>query len=182
VFFECADGPWLIQVQRDRFLHNWRYYSGKEVYPRYPTVRKAFLDQWSHFSGFVDTNNLGPINVTQLEITYLNHIVPWTDDSELGEVFPDFRWRSGARLLDKPETCRVALSFVSSDKSSRLRATIRPGVHQEKGKVLLFELTVRGVAKPGEFDAWFDAGRQWIVTAFADLTSDEWHRKWGRTQ
>jgi len=182
VFFEDASGQWLIQLQRDRFLHNWRCGPREGGYPRYPAVRERFFSQWSNFQQFVADNELGDINVTQLEITYLNHVAPWTDKSEVGDVFPDFRWRKGDRLLGKPEACNISCAFTSSDSPSRLRATVRPGIHPEKGNIVLFELTVRGVAEEDDLESWFDNGRRWIVTAFADLTSDEWHKKWERVR
>lgn len=183
VFFAEGNGNWLIQLQRGRFLHNWRSVSVEDLYPRYPAVREKFFAQWSNFRQFVSEHEeLGSINVTQLEITYLNHIAPWPDDSELGELLPDFQWRKGDRLLGKPEACNISYAFTSDDKRTRLRATIRPGIHKEKGDILLFELTVRGAPKDDDLEAWFDEGRRWIVTAFADLTSEKWHEKWGRTQ
>lgn len=180
VFFEDPSGQWLIQLQRDRFLHNWRCGPGEGGYPRYPAVRAKFFSQWSSFQQFVADNQLGDINVTQLEITYLNHVAPWSEESEVGDVFPDFRWRKGNRFLDKPDACNISCAFTSSDTPSRLRATVRPGIHAKKGNILLFELTVRGVAENNDFESWFDDGRRQIVTAFADLTSDEWHKKWER--
>ncbi len=182
VFFEDPSGQWLIQLQRDRFLHNWRCGPGEGGYPRYPAVREKFFSQWSSFQQFVADNQLGDINVTQLEITYLNHVAPWSEESEVGDVFPDFRWRKGNRFLGKPEACNISCAFTSSDSPSRLRATVRPGIHPTKGNLLLFELTVRGVAENDDFESWFDGGRRQIVTAFADLTSDEWHKKWERVR
>jgi len=183
VFLVELGGNWLIQLQRDRFFHNWRSLSGEDEYPRYPAVRKRFFAQWANFRRFVSEHEgLGAIKVNQLEMTYLNHIAPWTDDSDLGEVFPDFQWRKGDRLLCKPEACNISCAFTSTDKRTRLRAAIRPGLHKEKGKIFLFELTVRGAPEEDDLEAWFDQGRAWIVTAFADLTSEKWHQTWGRTQ
>jgi uncharacterized protein (TIGR04255 family) len=182
VWFECPSGEWLIQLQRDRFLHNWRSSGENPSYPRYPTVRDAFFTQWSNFRRFVADEKLGNISITQLDITYLNHIAPWNEDSDLGQVFPDFRWREGDRLLGKPEACNISCAFALPDNNSRLRATIKPGIHQEKGSLLQFELTVRGLPADDDHEGWFDSGRRWIVTAFADLTSGQWHEKWGRTR
>lgn len=177
-FFEDDSDQWLIQLQRDRFLHNWRCGPKEVGYPRYPAVREKFLSQWSNFQQFVADNELGDIDVTQLEITYLNHVAPWTGESKLGDLFPDFRWRETDRLLARPEAYNISCAFTSSDSPSRLRATVRPGIHQQRGNILLFELTVRGVAEKGGIMSWFDDGREWIVKAFADLTSDKWHKEW----
>lgn len=183
VFFIDSGGNWLIQLQRDRFLHNWRSASVDDPYPRYPAVQERFFTQWSNFRQFVSKHErFGDIKVNQFEITYLNHIDEWTDDSDFGELFPDFQWRKGERLLTRPEACNISCAFTSSDKRARLRTTIRPGIDKEKGNILLFELTVRGTPEPDDLEASFDQGRRWIVTAFADLTSEKWHEKWGRTQ
>jgi len=181
VFFESTDGEWLIQLQRDRFLHNWRTHSKTSTYPRYPSVRDRFFAQWRNFTKFVQINGLGDINVTQLEITYLNHIGPWPEDADIGDVLPDFRWRTDKRLLAKPETCSISFAFAAKETGSRLRATVKPVQDHEKSRLLRFELTVRGLPDDKNLENWFDSGRQWIVTAFADLTSKEWHKKWGRT-
>jgi uncharacterized protein (TIGR04255 family) len=182
VFFEDVSGQWLIQLQKDRFLHNWRCGAEPADYPRYPAVREKFFSQWSNFRQFVADNEFGDIRITQLEITYLNHIAPWTDESGIGGVFPDFRWREGDRFLGKPEACNISCAFTLSDSPGRLRATVRPGIHPTKGNLLLFELTVRGVPATDGIERWFDNGRRWIVTAFTDLTSHEWHKKWERVR
>lgn len=180
VFFERLDGEWLIQLQRDRFLHNWRSRPSTPDYPRYPVVRKEFFEQWDNFQQFVAENELGEINITQLEITYLNHIA--VSASDFVDVFSDFGWLTGKRLLGKPESISVSCSFRSPNSSSRLRVEIRPGKHEEKGDILLFELTVRGVQGEQSIKNWFDQGRAWIVNAFADLTNESWHKKWGKTE
>ncbi|MFQ5734475.1 MAG: hypothetical protein ACE5KM_21275, partial [Planctomycetaceae bacterium] len=43
VFFEDESGNWLIQIQRDRFLHNWRVSTDESEYPRYPEVSRRFF-------------------------------------------------------------------------------------------------------------------------------------------
>lgn len=179
VFLEDEAGNWLIQIQRDRFLHNWRVASEESEYPRYPEVRKRFLEQWQRFTSFLDTSDLGAPRVNQLEITYFNRIP--LGSSRITEVFPDVAWRSSERVLSTPEAVEVAFSFRSEKIPKRLRATIRPSMPEGKPE-MRFELTVRGMQREQEsLEEWFDAGRVWIVTAFADLTSPEWHEKWGRT-
>lgn len=179
VFLHDPSGHWLIQIQRDRFLHNWRIVSNTSEYPRYPVVSQRFFDQWSKYQEFVTKNELGTIRITQLEITYLNRIP--LASSRLGEVFPDCRWRHEQRILCGPESMEVSCSFKSESEPKRLRVTIRPGIQQDQQE-MLFELTVRGSLDDEEtLDEWFSAGREWIVKAFADLTSEEWHVKWRRT-
>lgn len=179
VFLEDVSGQWLLQLQRDRFLHNWRAGSEGMEYPRYPAVNARFLEQWQRFQGFIKENDLGTIRITQLEMTYLNHIP--LSSGRMGEVFPDLSWRARDRVLAPPESCSVFLSFKSGEVPKRLRATIKP-VIQEGSHNMRLDLTVRGVQSDGEsFEQWFADARAWIVGAFADLTSSEWHSNWGRS-
>ncbi len=176
VFFEEPSGEWLIQVQRDRFLHNWRLISQQHVYPRFEVVKPAFLKEWKNFCTFVGDNDLGEIHPVQYEITYLNHI----STENVGEVFPDFKWDKKGKAISPPESTSVSCSFVAGDKKSRLRASIRPAWHLTLGSILVFELTVRGFDADAKMEEWFDRGRKWIVTAFAEFTSAKWHKHWGR--
>ena len=48
-WFLTEDGSWLIQIQRDHFVINWRKSRGDEVYPRYAgEMRPRFEEEW-HF-------------------------------------------------------------------------------------------------------------------------------------
>lgn len=179
VFFEDGSGRWLIQVQRDRFLHNWRSGTDQVEYPRYPEVSRRFFKQWETFQAFANDIGLESIQIVQLEITYLNQVP--IASAQLGEVFPDFSWRDGNRILPRPESCTVFCSFMGKDGLKRLRVSVQPVLHEGQQQ-LRFELTVRGTRREDEsLEKWFADGRAWIVTAFADLTSPEWHDKWGRT-
>lgn len=180
VFFERRDGEWLIQLQRDRFLHNWRSRPNAPDYPRYPIVRREFFQQWESFHQFVRDNELGEINITQLEITYLNHIPVMA--SELTDVFPGLAWLTRKELPAEAEAISFSCSFRLADNSSRLRVEVRPGKHADGGDILLFQLTVRGTLGELTIEEWFDQGRACIVHSFAELTSESWHRKWGRTK
>ncbi|MFQ5734474.1 MAG: hypothetical protein ACE5KM_21270 [Planctomycetaceae bacterium] len=116
---------------------------------------------------------MGTVRINQLEVTYYNRIR--LASARISEVFPDCVWRKEGRILSSPEAIELAFSFKSQD-------TIKPAVHQGEPE-MRFELTVRGMQREKEsLQDWFDAGRVWIVTAFADLTGGEWHKKWGRTE
>jgi uncharacterized protein (TIGR04255 family) len=58
VWFLHDDGR-IIQVQRDRFLHNWRKLQPANEYPRYRKVFHMFQDHFSTFQNFLSENELG---------------------------------------------------------------------------------------------------------------------------
>ena len=190
IWFVHKNNNGIIQVQRDRFLHNWKKVRPEDEYPRYPHVIKLFKDRLSRFESFLSEYDLGVIEPQQYEMTYINHIPQgdgWTTLNEIGKVFPDFSLRAiGHRFLPEPEGINWRTSFVLPEDTGRLHVTIRHGKLRGSGyPVLLLDLTVRGIGGDKTLEtmvAWFDIAREWIVRGFADLTGEEvqksiWRRK-----
>jgi uncharacterized protein (TIGR04255 family) len=190
-WFETADGNGLIQVQRDRFLHNWKKEREEDQYPHYDYVISNFRECLTIFEEFLKENQLGAIAPLQYELTYINHILQgegWTALSDLRKVFPDFAWRtSEQRFLPVPEAINWQTSFVLPEKSGRLHASIRLGKRRtDRRETFLFELTARGIIADKSRSAmwsWFDFAHEWIVRGFTDLTGEDLHKTiWRRTR
>ncbi|MBW1850343.1 MAG: TIGR04255 family protein [Deltaproteobacteria bacterium] len=171
----------IIQVQRDRFLHNWKKIRPEDEYPRYPEVINFFKDRLAQFTSFLTKNQLGVIEPLQYEMTYINHIPQgdgWANLMDIGDVFPDFAFRANEnRFLPEPESFNWRTSFVLPAEAGRLHVKIRNGKLLDSGKpVLLLDLTVRGIGEDtseSEMYKWFDTAREWIVHGFAELTGEE---------
>jgi len=190
IWFLHSEGNGVVQVQRDRFLHNWKKVRPVDEYPRYGTVIDQFRRHLSTFEAFIREAGLGSIEPLQYEMTYVN-IIPqgegWGSLDDLGTVFPDFAWRNEPeRFLLQPESVNWRTSFVFPEKVGRLHATVRSATRVEDDvPVIRFELTARGMPQEPSKDAmwkWFDLGREWIVCGFADLTGKEiqtnvWRKK-----
>jgi len=176
----------IIQVQKDRFLHNWRKVHPNDEYPRYPKVIKLFKNKLSHFQDFLIENDFGEIEPLQYEMTYVNHICEgegWNDLSDIGNILKDFVFlKNHNRFLPEPEKIHWRTSFLMPDRSGRMHVTVRNALRKDDGKpVVLLDLTVRGIGGKG-MDAWFDLAREWIVCGFTDLTSNDiqiknWRRR-----
>lgn len=183
-WFETADGNGLIQVQRDRFLHNWKKEREDDQYPHYDYVINSFRECLTIFEDFLEENKLGAIEPVQYELTYINHIPQgdgWTALSNLRNVFPDFAWRApDQRFLPVPENINWQTSFVLPEQSGRLHASIRLGKRRsDQRATFLFELTARGISEDRSRSAmwsWFDVAHEWIVRGFTDLTGEELHK------
>ncbi len=181
VWFISREETGLIQVQRDRFLHNWKRVRPSDSYPRYRTVIHLFKQQFQRFETFVQENSVGNIEALQYEMTYVNHIPMgegWNDLSELGKVFRSYRCEGDKRqFLPLAEGINLRTSFALPDEKGRLHASIRNGKRTEDSKpVLSLELTVRGFPGDGARAAmweWFDVAHVWIVRGFTDLTTEE---------
>ena len=189
IWFMSEKQNGLIQVQRDRFLHNWRKIHPTDEYPRYHTVIEKFQAYLSVFRTFLDNNDLGKLDLLQYEMTYVNHIPQgegWEKNEDIRNLFPDFGLRSSNnRFLPTPEGMNWRTSFVLPNNAGRLHVTIRQVILREGNRpMILLELTARGI---GEFKSsekiwdWFNLARQWIVFGFVDLTSKEVQKKiWKR--
>ncbi len=179
VWFISHDREQVMQIQRDRFLCNWRKAPTQQIYPRYEAVSSMFFTQLSEYREFVRREVGAELSFTQFELTYINHIDG--DFATVGRagVFPDLSWRPQERLLPSPSNVEAHFSFDAPEKQTRLHANINTGRRNaDRSPVLIVDLSARGVGSDPH--AWFAFAHEWIVRGFADLTSDAAHRKWGR--
>lgn len=188
MFFIDKASNWLIQLQRDRLLHNWRKVEPDDAYPRYPVVFEKFWSAWTAFRSFCEDESIGEPTVNQLEITYINHIPAgdgWESLGDLGSIFPDVAWRTEREFLPCPESVTWRVGFPLPDSLGRLHVFLRRVVRlSDEQPVLLCELTARGMPERGDDDSlnrWFHLGREWIVRGFADLAGEQIQTGiWGR--
>lgn len=190
-WFIEAEQTGLIQVQRDRFLTNWRRAKQSDSYPRYHTVIQKFREGFSTFAEFIAAQQLGTIRPLQYELTYVDHIPQgegWDTLADIGELFPDFSWRgNSSRFLPPYENIGWNSSFVLPDKQGRLHTKIQTARRREDGhNLIVLDLTARGIGNNPSYEGmfqWFDLAREWIVRGFADLTGEEVQNSiWRRTQ
>lgn len=189
IWFLNKEDTGIIQIQQDRFLHNWRKNLPEEEYPRYPYVIGKFKDHYSVFLSYLNENEIGPPKLNQLELTYVNHIpqgMGWEKLSDLGNVFQDFSW-DGDRKQFLPEVSDINFrtTFDLPNEEGRLHVKIVKGfIGDNKLPILRLDLTVRGLTMEGsdqEIWSWFDQARKWIVRGFADVTNEKIQNSvWGR--
>jgi uncharacterized protein (TIGR04255 family) len=190
IWFLHQNDSQIIQLQRDRFLYNWRKRRPSDEYPRYPQVIEKFQNHLLNFQSFLNELNIGTIIPVQYELTYVNLILQgsgWDDMSDISHVFPDFAWRtSKQRFLPAPEGISWQTSFPLQNRMGRLRMHIQKAQRRDdKHPLFRFELTARGMASDSSHEArraWFDASHESVVRGFADVTADElqktlWRRK-----
>jgi uncharacterized protein (TIGR04255 family) len=184
-WFTDDRGAELIQVQKDRFIKNWRKSVEGDSYPRYERVREGFDKDFSEFTQFVSRNQLGTIRVNQCEVTYINHIVAgqgWTNHSDIDEVFTI--WRQPQANFPGPAQdltfrARFPILDASGGFVGRLHATLQSVWRTSDGApMFVLDLTARGQVGVGT--DFFDLGREWIVRSFAKLTTSTMHEIWGR--
>ena len=191
LWLSSESGDELVQVQRDRFIFNWRKGEDDREYPRYEAVARNFRSTFATFSAFLKEQDAPVPKPTQCEVTYINHILPvdgvWTSHAEAAKAVTLVGAARGSFLPD-PEDVRVAARFIIKDSGGspvgRLHAVVEPRFLVRDDRPLLFlQLTARGRPLGEGLDgaeAFIDLGREWIVNGFLDVTTPEMHSVWGR--
>ena len=178
VWFVGADGAFLIQLQRDRLIVNWRKIAVDSVYPRYPAVVERFWLAFGAFRTFLTEQSLGSLIIRSCELVYINFIPQgegWRTAAEVGEVLPDVRWRLQPRFLPNPSALYWHAEFqLDKDNLGTLTIDLKRGLRlHDQVQGLQLEFTVRGLGEDksdGALRRWFDLSREHIVRGFADIT------------
>ncbi|MDZ4836571.1 MAG: TIGR04255 family protein [Candidatus Melainabacteria bacterium] len=191
IWFVNQESNELIQVQRDRFLHNWRKKDDDTRYPKYKSVISEFNAQIRTFSEFLEKHALGEIEPLQFELTYVNHIPQgdgWESASDLSQLFVAFNKQvCHEQFLPEVEGLNWTTTFGLPNDSGRLYVQLRTAVKSDdqQKKLLQLNLTARGIGqlqKLSDMNSWFDIAHETIVRGFADLTTEKaqkeiWRRK-----
>lgn len=181
----------LIQIQRDRFVYNWRRAYTHEPYPRYPDVKKSFEKQFVIFREFLMKQGFQDLVPNQCEVTYVNLIE--ADDrlasrGQANQLLTAFRLEYSDDTLSEPEDVRMALRYripgFGNEPAGRLHIALDP-VYGHVDQAILYRLNIMARGKPLSENeegvlAFFDLGREWIVRSFAAVTTKTMHRRWKR--
>lgn len=185
MWFTSSAGDRLVQLQRDRFLTNWRKTSPDHTYPRYDRVSSDFFDLLSRFEQFCETHADAKPDLKQYELSYINHLPQgegWDTLGNIGNVFPDLSWRDDGRFLPSPEGLDARIAFALPEDAGRLHIRLQVARRrQDNQPILVLDLTARGFLP--DTKKWFGLAHEWIVRGFADFTGDAVQKDlWGRTE
>lgn len=190
-FWYLSDNSvWIIQIQKDRFVINWRQVKGDEKYPRYLTgLRPCFEKEFSRFQNFFEQNGLGNIDVKQCEVTYVNDILKgdsWNTLPEAMSLITPLAGGYTGQYLPAPESIACLGTFLFHDERGRLHYSVNRVIRQfDMKEAIQMRLVAR--CRPqssanADVLASLDMAREWVVRGFAELTTDKAHTIWGRKQ
>ena len=190
VWFVNEEKTELLQVQPDRFVHNWRKVGEGDAYPRYERIRDRFRQDVSAFEDFLKEEHLGELRVNQCEVTYVNHIERagvWEHHGEIEKLLKNWAPLPATAFLPLPEDAVLRWRYrIDGDDGplGRLHVTAQPSWNVADDKpVWAMNLMARGApighGIEGAFK-FFNLGREWVVRGFADLTADSMQRCWER--
>jgi uncharacterized protein (TIGR04255 family) len=182
----------LLQVQRDRFLHNWRKIGSGDDYPRFERMIETFEIGFRKFIEVIDREKLGSVVPNQCEVSYFNQI-PIPDGetfwSQFALTFPDRAENATIEGLGVPEDARFALRYIvpAADGNSLGRVIIAAEPARRADGVTIIQFTLSARGKPATSDMggvldFLKNGRVLLNRAFKKLTSVEMQKRWGKKQ
>lgn len=190
-WFLTQDGERLLQVQQDRFIHNWRKVGTGAAYPRFEQIRGTFKSEFEEFVSFVSTEKLGDLHVIQCEVTYVNHIIAgegWDTFADVANVFRVWNRAEPNSFIGNPEQLQFAVPYAIPNNEGvpvgRLHIEVTPAFRNaDRRSLFRVSLTARGLPLGEGVDGvlnFFEVGREWIVRGFAEVTTPHMHRIWER--
>lgn len=186
-WFVEQSGSRLLQVQQDRFIHNWRKTGGAE-YLHYDHTRPIFEREWRRFWDFLRQESLGEPEVLQCEVTYVNHLDRGRGWESFGDVTKVIRYWTDVpgQFLPRPEGMALNVRYLMPENRGRLHVALQPVFRPaDATEVLQLSLTARGrpaSSRTEDILAWLDLGHEWVVRGFTDFTTDHMHRLWRRKE
>jgi uncharacterized protein (TIGR04255 family) len=189
MWFLSEDDNFLIQLQSDRLLVNWRAGIKAAPYPHFEGVRQVFVSALDELQALLAEENI-TIAVSQCEVVYINPILAATTGIPISEPQRIFRFCSAERGPEWQEpleqiscNARYQLKDLAGSPYGRLTVTLASGLAGDRSPAFQLELTARGLPQ-GEgragILAFQNQGHRAIVRCFAAITTPEMHKLWER--
>jgi uncharacterized protein (TIGR04255 family) len=180
---------WLLQLQQDRFIQNWRKTDSDQTYSHYTNARSRFEKEFQRFQGFIKKQHLGSLQIRQCEVSYVNQIELEKEPGapfELAEISPYLSAQKQGDSLPVPDGITLNTSYVIPENRGRLYISAQTVFRHSDAKEIL-QMTVAAKVIPTSQDYSeilnaFDLGHEWAVRGFTDFTSDKMHKLWERRQ
>jgi uncharacterized protein (TIGR04255 family) len=179
----------VIQMQPDRFLLNWRRATEEDTYPTFEGTFARFRAAWMRFTSAVAEFHLPAPRPTGFELTYVDHIVDLSGDVDGTYPIALKKYLNISlppAIVAGSKRVSIDLKFASQlpENLGRFSVSIRTGKRKtDKADVLLLEMTARGPADSNadsNMEHWFHSARRNVRDTFMRLTTEKAHDLWGR--
>lgn len=186
VFMITSDNRYILQLQQDALIHNWRKIKDEDEYPHFEAAREKFRQKFMEFNEFITKNDLGKVTGTRYQVTYVNHLPVGSVSEVISQYIGLLRLQpaSERKLLPSPRALNADLLFDLPSNQGTLHVSFKKGSRtSDKKEVMQLDLTARGAAKPdySDMDSWLEVAHEWIVKGFTEITTADGHKAWERT-
>jgi uncharacterized protein (TIGR04255 family) len=181
LWFADVDGHFLIQVQRDRLLLNWRKLDGGE-YPRYAALRERFAKAVQEFRDYVRDELNALVVPTAAEFGYSNRVPSGLSADAMYTVFQQpLTQLPGDVLFTRFQQVR---NIATGEFGAPAQVTISSDpVQDQNGTAVQMAISTKFFPQPTEFSdgTWklLDGARTISRKTFVALVTDEMKKEWG---
>lgn len=172
----------LVQIQNDRLLLNWRRIAEEHNYPRYRSaLRDRFAGLWGDFKSYLESIGGGPARTTFVESTFVNRYVTVPGPAESSQAGLSFVNALPAAMPGAGQ--ELHFQVVRDLGDGQLTVKGSPGLHDGRSIYnlhLVTKLQTSGSPDIGDILPVLDRAHDCSVTAFGATTSDEKHQAWHR--
>jgi uncharacterized protein (TIGR04255 family) len=178
----------LLQLQDNMYVCNWRRRRSSDEYPRFEPLWNRFWVGFNRLRHLVAEQGLPPIQIRQIEVTYINWIVDLPSTQFLSVLGGTDL--SGIPSLGAPEDQAWIARYLMRDAGNafgRLLVSCQPALRADEffpGAGYQFSLTARVPLTPAarsddELSKLIFQSRVTIVEAFTKLTGESAQESWG---
>lgn len=176
VWYEGSDPSYLIQVQMDRFILNWRKDFGGE-YPHFAKLYEKFKKEWGVYKKYCAGANRGTPSVKSFELTYINHLVKSekiSSPKDLAKYFKDLNF-----LNDFNEQTTFGLDINSNLEEFPLRISWKGARTRDNRDIYILELRIlKEISGEDELDINIKKANELLRKEFVLRTTEEAHKLW----
>ncbi|MEZ4814317.1 MAG: TIGR04255 family protein [Bdellovibrionota bacterium] len=179
VMYEGKDPAFLLQLQPDRLLINWRKHpNSKTEYPHFIELQKRLLTEFNLFADFCKKSNIGNPIIGGFDLTYVNHLLhkaDWTNAEDLGKYFSHLEW------LNKFPSAKVfSLDLAYPVEDFLVRTNVKKGILiQQRQDLFMIEI---GISKAGVnldlLEKTTAQANEILVKEFMKLSTATAHKEW----
>ena len=184
-WFITKDDSYVVQIEKDAFLLNWRRRDNRE-YPGFSGHVKLEFDRlYARFDAFLQREvGVQEVSVDVCELTYVDTIEQcdyWRGPADTRHVFPSFSNLSPRSddALNFAFDCTYAYP-AKEDLAISVRLRTMVDVQQSDRPLLALEMKASkrfgGVHKT-ETDSWFQQAHDAVLGYFLEMTNEDVQRK-----
>jgi uncharacterized protein (TIGR04255 family) len=191
MWFLSDDDNFLIQLQSDRLIVNWRRDEKGTPYPHFEAVQEVFTKAFDELEALLKAEDVS-IAANQCEVVYINPIRIADTGISLSEPQRIFRVLSAERGSEWQEplehvlcNVRYQLKDQAGSPYGRLTVTLASGAAADQSPAFQLELTARGAPQGAGREgivAFHNQGHRAVARCFAAITTPEMHKLWERYQ
>ncbi len=184
-WYESSKTPFLIQVQSDRFLLNWREQKDRGPYPHFisgiPTslgVYDKFKFEWDKYCKYCSKKDIGTPEIAFAELTYVDHFVQgedWDCPADLAKLFNLLQ-----PLQTKTNLEKIGIRLEFNVNSMPLNMSFRSATRLSDNKsIIALEMTIVSPTSAEKYDEWFRSANAAITEFFVDSLTENAKNIWG---